>query len=414
VIRGGSRTGFRTVRRPLKGAAAVVLVAALVLLAAPAAAVAPGIREGGGPATMGVSLTAEPLNGTAPFVVDLRATLSPSSLSATFDWSFGDGSTLSEVATAYSAVSHYYATVGTFVANVFVSSIDGDANASVVVQSGASTLAVDIVASPRSGPAPLTVHLVADISGGTGTYTAIVWKFGDGTNGSGSDLEYTYATPGNFDAIVNVTDSSGTSATASVAVTVTAGPSVAGSGSDVSAPPYATAAWILVALLVVGAFAAVAYRGSMLRRRDSVPPPSLPATSTVATPTGFGVTPSSAPEALATPESMDVASSAPQSSREDSRRLSERILVHLYWYGRPTSDGVARPDSSQAGMARRLGVGQNSISKSLQRLVDAGLVSMELRHVPGAPRRLRTYALTSRGEATARGIRAEPGRRSPP
>jgi DNA-binding MarR family transcriptional regulator len=96
---------------------------------------------------------------------------------------------------------------------------------------------------------------------------------------------------------------------------------------------------------------------------------------------------------------------------DDSRRLSERILVHLYWYGRSTSDGVARADSSQAGMARRLRVGQNTLSKALRRLLDAGAVKVELQHVPGASRRLKTYSLTARGEAVAKTIRAESDRR---
>jgi DNA-binding MarR family transcriptional regulator len=113
------------------------------------------------------------------------------------------------------------------------------------------------------------------------------------------------------------------------------------------------------------------------------------------------------------PEEM-AGATASRPGGEDSQSLSERILVHLYWYGRSNVDGVARADASQAGMARRLGVAQNSLSKALRRLVDAGALIVELQHVPGAPRRLKTYALTSRGEAVARRIRADAERRPKP
>ncbi|MCI4361403.1 MAG: PKD domain-containing protein, partial [Thermoplasmata archaeon] len=301
-------------------------------------------------------------------------------------------------------VAHSYQLAGTYTANVSVHSSIGDGNASVTVHAGTSDLSAVISATPLMGPAPLTVRFISDISGGTGTYTAILWRFGDGGNGIGSDLAYTYTTPGNYYAHLNVTDSSGVTASTSIEVVVSAGT------SPTSPPAHPTPSYVEFALpiaLVLAAFAvlAVAYRALVARRTESAAPP--PSTRPTAPPPA-----EVQPSGPSTPEAMAAAASS-RPGGEDSLRLSERILVHLYWYGRPTSDGVARPDSSQAGMARRLGVAQNALSKSLARLIDSGAVHVELRHVPGASRRLKTYSLSQRGEAVARSIRAEPERRPP-
>ena len=389
--------------------ALLVAFGLVVLGATPAAAGTPSSAR---PASIGVSLAAQPLAGAAPLVVQFRATVSPTALSSTYSWNFGDGATYQETATSYSSVSHQYTTIGTYLAEVFVVSSAGDANASVLVEAQASSLSAVIEATPMSGPAPLTVHFVASLTGGTGTYTAILWRFGDGGNGSGPDLEYTYDSPGQFTAVLNVTDSFGVTATTTIGISVASGTV----GNSDSAPPTAAELALPLALVLAGAAGvAVAYRSWVARRpTEPMEAPTHPSEGPPATPSpGDGVGAEEATSAPATPESMAETSTG-RGAREDSRRLSERLLVHLYWYGRSASEGIAGPDSSQAGMARRLGTAQNSISKSLARLIDAGLVRAELRHVPGAPRRLKTYTLTPRGEAIARTIRADSANRPPP
>ncbi|HXQ48998.1 MAG TPA: PKD domain-containing protein [Thermoplasmata archaeon] len=395
---------------PAGPAGAFVLVA-LIAIAAPGAPARPATPSVP-PATIGLSLVAQPLNGTVPLVVDFRATVTPTTLVATFNWTFGDGSTYQETATSYSGIAHFYGVPGTYRAMVYARSADGDANASLSVVARSSPLTVQILATPLSGPAPLTVHFVTTIQGGTGTYTAIVWRFGDGGNGSGSDLDYTYLRAGNYVAVLNVSDSTGESATSSVPIAVAPNASAPGGGRAASTPAYAAFALPIALALAAGAVVALVYRAVLIRRNDTDVTGSNPTANPVSP--SPAPTPTSARGAVgpASPEAMVEVTTA-QPGREESRRLSERILVHLYWYGRPTAEGVARADSSQAGMARRLGVAQNSISKSLQRLIDSGVVTMELRHVPGAARRLRTYTLTPRGEAVARSIRADSERRRP-
>ncbi|MCI4360968.1 MAG: PKD domain-containing protein [Thermoplasmata archaeon] len=353
------------------------------------------------PSVHGLSLTAAQVKGPAPFA-DLRAALDPSSASGRFNWSFGDGTSYQEVARSYSEVAHEYTVPGTYQAQVSVTSALGEANASLAIAAVQDTLSARIVASPTVGPAPLTVNFTAEPSGGTGTYIGFAWNFGDGDNGSGEQLAYTYTKPGVFNASLTVTDSSGRSVTVHLPINV---PGAAASPPAAPSPigAYATDAVGVAAVLAVAAVASIAYLAVVSRRADRRGPTS----ETAAPPAPPTPTEAGRP---VSPEELALAGSG-RAGPEESVSLAERILVHLYWYGRSSIDGVARVDASQGGMARRLGVAQNSLSKALRRLVDAGALRVELEHVPGAPRRLKTYSLTSKGEAVAKRIRAdsEPG-----
>lgn len=379
----------------------MLLLAGLLALAIPAGGIAAPSPSATAPGP-GLSLTAAPLNGSVPLDVAFRAALTPSSLSATFHWSFGDGLGFQEVATSYSAVDHAYSEAGYFTAQVVVTSAQGDQNASVTVRVLPASLADSIRAVPLEGSAPLTVHFVAQPSGGTGTYPTILWQFGDGDNGSGPDLQYTYLRPGSYTVTLEVADSSGAWANTSQVLHV-ADSSTPSGGSGVGLAPLLP--WVLPIGGTLGAIAGglVAYRSLLGRRAPIGAPPAAPKAPT---------SPAPAPRSMGppTPEAMEGA--LPRTGRlEESRRLSERILVHLYWHGKPGAYDVASVESSQAGMARRFGVTQNAVSKALNRLVDSGTVVVSLRHVPGASRRLKTYALSPRGETVARSLRAdeEPG-----
>jgi PKD repeat protein len=408
VNRGGSGTGTRAPQS--RAWAAGVLLVAVLAIAASLSAAQPFARAGS-PAVLGLSLTAVPVGGDAPLVVELRATIDPSAESGSFEWNFGDGVTYGETATGYSEVSHDYPRAGNFTASVFVQSSLGDSNASVALTVTATPLSAAIVASPTTGVAPLTVQFGVEPTGGSGTYTSFVWSFGDGGQGSGTALSYTYTRAGTFDASVLLTDTSGQNATASIEIDVVPAAGAAGPSSSTSTPSALAFVLPAVAVLAVAALAAALYLRSVVRRgaapTETTPPAAGAARSPEAAPASESPTGPPSPE-----EMVQAAASRPAS--EDSRSLSELILVHLYWYGRSNIDGVARADASQAGMARRLGVAQNSLSKALRRLVDAGALKVELEHVPGAPRRLKTYALTPRGESVARRIRTESERRPRP
>jgi hypothetical protein len=393
-----------------------ILLAALLFLGGVAGAAAPAqaVPHPGG---LGLALTANPTNGSAPLVVAFHAALTPNTTLAWFNWSFGDGDSYNQSATGSSSPAHEYVSVGVYDATVSVTSTSGDANASLVVTVVAENLVASFQATPLSGTAPLTVHFLAVVSGGTGTYQSILWSFGDGDSGSGPDINYAYPIAGTFDVDLTVTDSSGHSVRDEGTIRVDSG---GGSGPNTTTPnalvqavPYVLAT---AAILAAAAIAGLAYRGMVRRRAAAIEAPPGAMAGTAAVADLAGSPPPGLPETGASGAPAERPGPAGVgASLDESRRLSERILIHLLWYGRRGDEGAARFEASQQGMARALGSGQNTISKALSRLIDAGAVRVEVQHVPGAPRRVKTYSLTSRGEAVARSLTRGPGdtRRGP-
>ncbi|GEM_PF-4356900 len=78
-------------------------------------------------------------------------------------------------------------------------------------------LTVSILASPASGTVPLDVTFTSEVEGGIGPYT-YAWSAGDGSTGDGSTFEHRYAEAGRYDATLVVTDSRGTTSSASLTV----------------------------------------------------------------------------------------------------------------------------------------------------------------------------------------------------
>ena len=85
-------------------------------------------------------------------------------------------------------------------------------------------------------------------------------------------------------------------------------------------------------------------------------------------------------------------------------QLTQRVILHIGAQGRLSPDDVAPPGLTQAGIADALGTGQNSVTNVLRRLVAAGVVVHDVRHVSGQPRRLRVYRFTDRGESVYRDL----------
>ncbi len=82
----------------------------------------------------------------------------------------------------------------------------------------------DLVATPRSGEAPLAVSF--DASGSSdpdGDALSFSWNFGDGVTGTGATASHTYTTAGTYTATVTVTDGNGGSDQANVVISATGG-----------------------------------------------------------------------------------------------------------------------------------------------------------------------------------------------
>ncbi len=101
---------------------------------------------------------------------------------------------------------------------------------------------------------------------------------------------------------------------------------------------------------------------------------------------------------------------APQGKvQKETLRLSFRLVLHIAAQGALHPHEVAPVELTQSGMASSLGARQNTIATILKRLEVAGVLTSDVRHVRGAPRRMKVYRLTPRGEALARDIRSRKG-----
>jgi immune inhibitor A len=89
----------------------------------------------------------------------------------------------------------------------------------VPTATGASPLFVIVDGEPDTGPPPLAVQLMSDVSGGTPPYR-YSWTFGDGSQSSEPNPLHTYQRLGDFTATLVVTDAGGDSDEDELDVTV--------------------------------------------------------------------------------------------------------------------------------------------------------------------------------------------------
>ena len=351
------------------------------------------------------AVSAAPASGGTPLLVQFNATVSVGTPS-TYEWSFGDGSYWNASGAGASTPFHRYAAPGSYPVSVTVVELGCGAAASTTVVVTPGPLSVLITASPASGPAPLHVRFNVSIAGGTGTYVAVNWTFGDGGAGVGIGLQYVYERAGTFVASAAVEDSDHQVGNASVAVSAT------GPGSAGLDWPF----WVVVGVGGGGAFVLVL--GLALVRRPRRPPTAIapalsvgagsipagagPVSEVVTPPPGGGASQDAAPATVQPDPPSRRMLEPPVAQR---RQLSRSVLLHVGGQGRLGSDEVAPPGLTQAGMAQALGVSQNSLTNVLRRFVAAGVLTQDVRHVRGQPRRLRVYRLTVRGEALYQDVR---------
>jgi PKD repeat protein len=79
-----------------------------------------------------------------------------------------------------------------------------------------------LTVSPASGAAPLSIVASGEASTDPdGTIATYAWKFGDGSQASGARTQHTYATVGEFQVELTVTDNQGASSSATANVVAT-------------------------------------------------------------------------------------------------------------------------------------------------------------------------------------------------
>lgn len=130
-------------------------------------------------------------------------------------WNFGDG----HAATGVNA-THAFASLGYF--NVTGQAFDGGGGGSSarIEVHVVKVLAVSIAANWSRVDVGVPVGFVGTATGGTGTYTAYAWDFGDGGRSSAASPSHAFTAPGNYSVRLSVTDSVGTNGSSRFALTV--------------------------------------------------------------------------------------------------------------------------------------------------------------------------------------------------
>lgn len=168
------------------------------------------------------SIRAEPTVGQAPLTVRFAGGgVDPRGEPFTrFEWDFDDGTTATGL-----SVEHTFVQPATYTVNLTARTASGGvafSNVRIVVTAGdGRNPTASLTASPRSGPAPLTVLFQgagSDPEGATVTYH---WNFGDGSNGTGPITQHTYVNPGTYGVTLTVRNPAGRSGVAVTSITVT-------------------------------------------------------------------------------------------------------------------------------------------------------------------------------------------------
>ena len=155
--------------------------------------------------------------GMSPFFVtcDGSGSVDADGSIVSYDWNFGDGTTASG-----DIVTHSYQTGGTFTVSLTVTDNEGKTDMTTKTLLVFEKPRANFTVSSDFGIQPLEVIFNASASTDIdGNIVSYIWDFGDGLTGQGKTIVHTYSTPGNFLAILTVTDNDGYTGTATKKIT---------------------------------------------------------------------------------------------------------------------------------------------------------------------------------------------------
>ncbi|WP_164913772.1 PKD domain-containing protein, partial [Methanoculleus taiwanensis] len=157
------------------------------------------------PVPPAANFTGTPRTGTAPHTVQFTD-LSTGNPTAWF-WQFGDGTNSTE-----QNPLKVYTTAGSYSISLNATNAQGSSSTVednyITVTDGQTPPVATFSGAPTNGTAPLVVQFT-DLS--TGTPTAWLWQFGDGTNSTEQNPEKIYTTPGTYTVSLNATNAQGSS-----------------------------------------------------------------------------------------------------------------------------------------------------------------------------------------------------------
>jgi len=219
-----------------------------------------------------VSVTASELIADVNHSIALTATTSGGTGTGAISWDFGDGTSLTGP-----SVTHAWTTVGTFQVSAIyedASGVSGVGLLSIHVNSSlGGQFSVSGVASghPEVGDI-FTFSFLG--TGGTAPYS-VLWKLGDGSEGTGTQFAHAYSMVGNYTVNVTVTDATGASENGTLHVEVFETPST---GVSTAASNQNFPLGLFLGVLVGAALAAVVVYAVGPRRRKERPPQQPPVT----------------------------------------------------------------------------------------------------------------------------------------
>jgi len=155
--------------------------------------------------------------GPRTFTLNAGASSDPDGAIVSYLWDFGDGSQASGPVVTYT-----FSGGGEYPVTLTVTDNEGGRSIfsqPVSVAFAAPPIPVP-VASPDSGPAPLTVSFSGRESyDPDGTIALYAWNFGDGTSGQGPTVSHFYRAPGTYQATLTVTDMQGLTGVSAITIT---------------------------------------------------------------------------------------------------------------------------------------------------------------------------------------------------
>lgn len=192
--------------------------------------------------TPAASLSVSTTSGLAPLAVSFDASGSHDARGSITNYlfNFGDGST--PVSQATPGTSYTYSAAGTYQASVTVTNSFGRKSAAYVPIQVTTSVSVtpsnapvaELVASPSSGSAPLTVTLDGSHSydpDGKDSIASYSFDFGDGSapvTQTGAAINHVYTQAGTYSPSLTVTDSAGTVSPVAAVAKATVNPATAG------------------------------------------------------------------------------------------------------------------------------------------------------------------------------------------
>ncbi|MFA6132483.1 MAG: PKD domain-containing protein [Phycisphaerae bacterium] len=169
---------------------------------------------------MTVAMTAEPVLGSEPLLVNFTASAANGTAPYTYTWDFGDNTSGTGP-----VVSHTFDSDGVIEVKVHVVDALGHDTSNRIVVDILQLLAVDPDRIPEKGTVPFPVTFYSNANGGERPYKYL-WDFADGSTSTEENPVHNFLIPGYYNVRLTIIDGLGRQATNVVAVDAGRAPTI--------------------------------------------------------------------------------------------------------------------------------------------------------------------------------------------